>query len=110
MRITTLFILFITLILKLSGNTIVVGKQGDFPTIKSALRIDQNGDTVLVESGIYKEGNIVITQSIHLLGINMPILDGDRKYEVVSIKASHVVIKGFIDKRIKKNTNLTNRV
>jgi nitrous oxidase accessory protein len=77
------------------AKTISVGKKGKYSTIKSALQHADNGDTVIVSKGLYKEGNIIINKSICFLGENRPIIDGDKKYEVLSIKASHVVIKGF---------------
>jgi nitrous oxidase accessory protein len=49
----------------------------------------------LVAHGIYQEGNIVVDKSLVLIGQNYPILDGQKKYEIVSIKASHVVFQGF---------------
>jgi nitrous oxidase accessory protein len=52
-------------------------------------------DTVLVYKGVYKEGNIEITKPIFLLGKEYPIIDGDFKNELISVRSSHVVIKGF---------------
>ena len=54
-----------------------------------------NGDTLLVDAGQYHEKNIVIDKTIYLIGINHPVLDGDNKYEIISIKANGVVVDGF---------------
>ena len=54
-----------------------------------------NGDSLLVDAGQYHEKNIVIDKTIYLIGINHPVLDGDNKYEVISIKANGVVVDGF---------------
>lgn len=75
--------------------TLKVGKSHRYKTIKSALKKSENGDTVIVEKGMYKEGNIVINKSIVFIGKNLPILDGDRKFEVLSVKADNTVIEGF---------------
>lgn len=64
-------------------------------TIQQGLIIAGNGDTVLVEPGHYHEKNILIDKSIYLLGIDHPVLDGDNKYEIISIKASRVIVDGF---------------
>ncbi len=48
-----------------------------------------------VYSGIYKEGNLIITKSIYFEGIGLPVLDGQKKYEVLSVKANSVTICGF---------------
>jgi nitrous oxidase accessory protein len=79
----------------IQAKTIYVGKQGNYTRIKSALQNINNGDTIIVSKGLYKEGNIIINKSICFLGKDFPVIDGDKKYEVLSIKASHVVIKGF---------------
>ncbi|MEO6453633.1 MAG: hypothetical protein ABIN97_06180, partial [Ginsengibacter sp.] len=94
-----LAILFILLccfsIKKTLGKTITVGKSRQINSIKAALTLATNGDTVLVETGIYHEGNIIINSSIVLKGINNPVLDGENKYEIISIKNNGVVVDGF---------------
>lgn len=77
------------------AKTIHVGKQQQVKTIQQALLIAATGDTVLVQSGHYHEQNIIIEKSISLIGINHPVLDGDNKYEIISIKADGVVVEGF---------------
>nr|MBP7534642.1 nitrous oxide reductase family maturation protein NosD [Chitinophagales bacterium] len=77
------------------ATIIGVGKQKAFTQIKQAIAAAQAGDTVLVESGLYKEGNIVINKKIFFLGNNLPILDGEHKFEILSIKADSVTVKGF---------------
>jgi nitrous oxidase accessory protein len=77
------------------SKTIRIGSSQPFKTIKSGLAVAQDKDTVLVENGFYKEGNIIIDKSIVFKGENLPIIDGDRKFEVLSVKANHVKICGF---------------
>ena len=72
-----------------------VGVNHSFKTIKAALAQIQNGDSVLVYEGLYKEGNIVLDKEVKLIGINFPVLDGQKKYEVLSIKASNTLVCGF---------------
>ncbi|MDP2385748.1 MAG: nitrous oxide reductase family maturation protein NosD [Bacteroidota bacterium] len=72
-----------------------VGVNRSFKTIKAALAQIQNGDSVLVYEGLYKEGNIVLDKEVKLIGINFPVLDGQKKYEVLSIKAANVLVCGF---------------
>lgn len=78
------------------AKTIRVGKHQAYTSIHQAIRAAVNGDTVWVEYGIYYEKNLLIDKSIILKGINHPVLDGERKYEIISIKSSHVTINGFI--------------
>src|SRR5450759_2101094 len=77
------------------GKIISVGKNKSVQSIQKALAIAQNGDTVLVYAGLYKEGNIFIKKSIVLKGINFPVLDGENKYEIISISANDVTVDGF---------------
>lgn len=77
------------------GKTWHVGEKHIIKKIKEGIAVAQNGDTVLVEKGFYKEGNIVIDKSICFIGRNLPIIDGDRKFEVLSIKANNVTVEGF---------------
>lgn len=72
-----------------------VGRSFPFRTIRSAITSAQNGDTIYVHKGLYREGNILIDKSLCLIGVDKPVLDGQKKYEVVSIKSDHVVFKGF---------------
>src|SRR5687768_11855656 len=55
----------------------------------------KNGDTVLLNKGVYKEGNIIIDKAIHLVGVNGPVLDGDSKYEILTLTGKNIVIKGI---------------
>ncbi|MEP7257776.1 MAG: nitrous oxide reductase family maturation protein NosD [Flavitalea sp.] len=77
------------------GRVLKVGKGQPFESIQQALNATDNGDTVWVDAGIYHEKNIVVNKSITLLGNNFPELDGDHRYEIVSVKANGVTIKGF---------------
>ena len=95
MRILVFIILILLTIQRGSSEIFQVGNGMPYTTITSALIAAQDGDSVVVHGGIYKEGNIVVARSISLIGLNWPVLDGQRKYEVVSIKASHVLFTGF---------------
>jgi nitrous oxidase accessory protein len=79
----------------LRAKTIVVSKTGALKSIKKAIELAQPGDTILVKSGIYKEGNIILEKSIVLLGENFPVLDGENKVEILTVHTTHAVISGF---------------
>ncbi|MCC6370182.1 MAG: nitrous oxide reductase family maturation protein NosD [Bacteroidia bacterium] len=76
-------------------RTFVVEKNKNIGSIKKALAMCKNGDTIIVMPGTYREGNLIIDKSIYFLGKDYPVLDGQKKFEIVSIKASKVVISGF---------------
>ncbi|MDR3273006.1 MAG: nitrous oxide reductase family maturation protein NosD [Flavobacteriaceae bacterium] len=79
----------------LQAATVHVGKNYPIKSIKKAISLAGKGDTILVHSGLYKEGNIVIDKKISLIGQGYPILDGEKKYEVLSIKADSVQVEGL---------------
>lgn len=88
-------ILFLFLPVFFFSNVLRVGKDAQFKTIKQAVAASQSGDSILVESGVYKEGNISIEKPLSLIGIGRPVLDGELKYEILSFHASNIVLKGF---------------
>lgn len=88
------FILFFFCFLS-NAKTITVGKTYPVKTIKQAITLANDGDTIMVTQGVYKEGNIIINKKIVFLGKNYPILDGQNKFEVLSIAADSVLVKGF---------------
>jgi nitrous oxidase accessory protein len=77
------------------AGTIHVGKNRPFSSIKKAIASASIGDTLIVHEGTYKEGNIVVDKRLTLIGMNYPILDGGKKYEVLSVKADYSCVKGF---------------
>ncbi|HBI02239.1 MAG TPA: nitrous oxide reductase family maturation protein NosD [Flavobacterium sp.] len=89
-----LFILIVC-ITSLQAQKLEVGINKPYKTIKQALKAANDGDTVLVYKGIYKEGNLRIDKKIVFLGKDFPVLDGQKKVEVLSIHADSVVVKGF---------------
>lgn len=77
------------------GATLEVGVNKPFKTIKAALKVANDYDILIVYKGLYKEGNITIDKKIIFKGIGSPVIDGEKKHEVVSIKADSVLIEGF---------------
>lgn len=92
-----LFIFFCAVIISVPSFTriIRVGKQQHYHSVVEAINAAADGDSIWVESGTYREKNIQITKSITLLGEKFPVLDGEYKYEIISIRADGVVVKGF---------------
>jgi len=83
----------------LAGKIIRVGASEEVTRIKEAIALALPGDTVLVQPGVYREGNIIIQKSIALIGEGYPVLDGENKYEILTVHTTNAIIKGlrFID-------------
>ncbi|MEX1240261.1 MAG: nitrous oxide reductase family maturation protein NosD [Cyclobacteriaceae bacterium] len=77
------------------AETIVVDPKGEIKSLQSAISLAAPGDTVLVKPGTYREGNIKINKPLVMLGEGFPVLDGEKKYEILTIQAHHVTIKGL---------------
>lgn len=87
--------LFTLLLLPATANTIVVQSGGKVSSIRSAIAQANAGDTIRVKAGTYREGNILITKPLVLIGEGKPVVDGEHKVEVFTVEAEHVTIEGF---------------
>ena len=79
----------------INATTIHVGKKHPIKSVKTGIALAKDGDTLMVHGGWYKEGNIVIDKKIVFIGKGLPVLDGEKKHEVLSIKSDSVVVEGF---------------
>ena len=77
------------------AKTTHVGPKETFKSIAVALSQASENDTIVVAYAIYHEKNLVIDKSVVLKGIGYPVIDGEHKYENVSIKANNVTLTGF---------------
>ena len=80
---------------RINATIFQVGPSKTFTSIRKAIELANPFDTIIVQNGIYKEGNIIVDKPLFLQGVNLPVLDGDKRYEVLSIKSSFVTIDGF---------------
>ncbi len=91
-----LLVIFFLFTINLQANTINVCSSCSIKTIKKAVLLAKEGDTVLVKSGLYKETKIFINKGIHLIGENFPIIDAEYKTDsVFAVKADNFSISGF---------------
>ena len=95
MRVTILLALVFMFFQTSFAKEIKVCKKCKYNTIVSAVAAAEDGDVIFIEKGIYKEGNIVINKSISLKGIDYPILDGENKTEILTIKANNITVEGL---------------
>ena len=80
----------------LFGRTLVVNVSGPLASVGGAVRLASPGDTVLVYPGVYLEKGLVVDKPVHIRGIGRPVLDGEHRYEIVSIRVSGVTLEGFV--------------
>lgn len=87
--------LVVLITLPAQAKTWRVSPQGKLRSIQQAIDLAMPGDTIYVEQGLYREKTITVNKPLHLIGINYPVLDGERKHEVLAIKSSRVTVEGF---------------
>lgn len=87
------FLLFISF--SAISRTWTVGPGGELSSIRSAIQLASHGDTIRILPGIYREGNLIIQKSITLIGTEYPVMDGESKYEILTIAAPNVSIIGL---------------
>ncbi|HET6768072.1 MAG TPA: nitrous oxide reductase family maturation protein NosD [Chitinophagaceae bacterium] len=92
---TLLVILLLFVTTNALANKITVGKDQAITTLRQGIRTAEDGDTILLNKGIYKEGSIVIDKAIYLIGIDGPVLDGENKNEILTLTGKNIVIRGI---------------
>lgn len=73
----------------------MVGRDLANKSISQAIQDAASGDTIYVKYAHIKEKNIIVDKSLTLIGIDYPIIDGENKYEVVSLTGHNISIIGF---------------
>ena len=91
--------IFLTILLNISLSAKTIRVPHDFSTIKQAVNMAIDGDTVEVDDGFYFEKNLVIDKKIHLKSKNLfgAVIDGgkDPSSSIIIIR-SQAEIEGFI--------------
>ena len=88
-------VLFLFLYFGASAKTIYIGAKRAIKNPQAGINAAVDGDTVLVDPGHYREKNLKIRKRIVFRGVGYPILDGENKYEILSVYASGVTVDGF---------------
>lgn len=90
------FILLTTLpIHSLFSKTISVCTNCTIKTVKEAITLSQNGDTIKVQTGIYKEGFLPITKSITIQGEAGVVIDGLKQKHVIGVYSNGVRLQNL---------------
>ena len=77
------------------AKTVTVDPKGPVSTVRMAIDLAAAGDTIIVKPGTYREGNLKIGKPLVIIGENYPVLDGEKKYEILTIQSHDVTIKGL---------------
>ena len=77
------------------AGLIIVGPGRPVSSLKKAIELARDKDTIQLQPGLYREGPLTITRSITLLGINYPVLDGEKKYEILLVSGKNITVRGI---------------
>lgn len=92
-------LLLLTLLISatsLYAKQIEVCSACEIKTIKEAISLAEDGDEIIIKAGIYKEhGVILINKSVKIIGIDYPVIDGENKETILSVKADNFSISGL---------------
>lgn len=80
----------------LFAKTIIVAPNTKVATLKAAVTLAANGDTIIMKKGIYPSHNTVIDKQVTILGKGVAVLDAQFQEEVITVKADHVTLDGLI--------------
>lgn len=75
-------------------QTLIVAPDGRYSTIAAALADAQSGDVIEVRGGVYS-APLSIDESVSLVGVDHPVIDGQGSGSLVLINAPDVVFQGF---------------
>ena len=64
-------------------------------SLKTAIEVAQDFDSIVVKKGTYKEHSIIIDKPLTIIGKNHPIIDGELKGEIITIRSDNVTVDGF---------------
>ena len=87
-----IFSLTLALAYSTQAKTITITAADSF---KKAVESASENDTIIVTAGIYRENEIEINKRITIIGQGFPVIDGESKSWVISVRASGVTIAGL---------------
>ena len=76
-----------------SASKIIVSSSGT--SIKQAIAKANPGDSIIIKPGTYREGNIILEKPIIILGEGYPTLDGENKFEILTVHTKGATIQGL---------------
>ncbi|VAV83095.1 Nitrous oxide reductase maturation protein NosD [hydrothermal vent metagenome] len=102
-----IIVLLITLLFfsvsSLYAETIIVCKTCKVNSIKEAIAMAEDFDTIRVQKGTYKEFDIIINKPLTIIGENLPVIDGELKGEIITIISDNVTIDGLFIKNVGRS-------
>ena len=64
-------------------------------TLKKAIAVAKDYDTIFVNKGTYKEHSIIVDKPLTIIGKNYPVIDGEKKGEIITVTSGYVTVDGL---------------
>jgi nitrous oxidase accessory protein len=80
-----------------------VSPAGSYHSVTAAVAAAHSGDTVLVTSGVYREGPVIVDRPLVILGEPGAVLDGEGRHGLVVVESDSVTVRGLT----LRNTGIT---
>ncbi|CAH8281310.1 nitrous oxidase accessory protein [Mariniflexile fucanivorans] len=64
-------------------------------TLKKAIAVAKDYDTIFVNKGTYKEHSIIVDKPLTIIGKNYPVIDGEKKGEIITVTSDYVTVDGL---------------
>lgn len=95
MRAAGLFVILFLCSFISHGKQIEVCGSCPITSISEAIEQAENGDEILVKSGVYKEHGILVDKSVSIRGEGLALIDGEFKETILRIIADRVSVSGL---------------
>jgi nitrous oxidase accessory protein len=95
MKKIALLALSLNCLFSLYGKQIEVCLTCEIKSIKQAVSISNDGDEILIRSGVYYEHDIFVDKSIHIKGEGRPIVDGENLETIFRFQADGFSLSGL---------------
>lgn len=79
-----------------NARQIIVAQATAVTTLTNAIALARNGDTIRIMPGIYRESAIHINRQVVILGEQFPVIDGEKKQEILIVEHNNVIIEGLV--------------
>jgi nitrous oxidase accessory protein len=90
-----LYLFFSLTTVPILAKEIIVSKTGKVTTIRKAIKLAENFDVILIKTGHYAEGNIIVNKMVKIIGEDYPVIDGEGEGEVFTVTVDSVTISGL---------------
>ena len=64
-------------------------------TLKKAIAVAKDYDTIIIKKGTYKEHSVIVDKPLTIIGKNYPVIDGEKKGEIITVISDNVTVDGL---------------